>query len=235
MRWLVTVDASRFVLVTSVGLAMSLTVVLTGSRSGIASLILAFAVLGAAMWRSLRHGQRRLLVPVYLGVIVLGALAWGGIDTLAARFANAPVEAEGRLSAWRDSVTIMRHFPVFGTGLGTYGHAMLVYQTSDRASMYAQAHNDYIQLAAEGGLLVGLPVIVVAVIIARGIRRRLTSPEDDLLTAWIRRGAVAGIIGVGAQSLVEFSLQMPGNAVLFVTLLALALHRPSRHSHAHRV
>jgi hypothetical protein len=28
----------------------------------------------------------------------------------------------------------------------------------------------------------------------------------------------------GLQSLVEFSLQMPGNAVLFVVLLALALY-----------
>jgi hypothetical protein len=234
-RWLVSVDASRFVLVSAVGLAMSLTVVLTGSRSGILSLTVAFGVLGYAMWRSAGASRRRWMVPAYLGLIVVGALAWGGIDTLASRFANAPVEAEGRLSAWRDSGAILRQFPVFGTGLGTYGHAMLVYQTSTRASMYAQAHNDYIQLAVEGGFLVGVPAIVLAVMIGKGIRRRLTSGEDDYLTHWLRMGAVAGIVGIATQSFVEFSLQMPGNAVLFVVLLALSLHRPSHRSHAHRI
>jgi hypothetical protein len=42
----------------------------------------------------------------------------------------------------------------------------------------------------------------------------------------VRIGAVAGLIGILSQSLVEFSLQMPGNTLLFVVLLAIALHRP---------
>jgi hypothetical protein len=41
----------------------------------------------------------------------------------------------------------------------------------------------------------------------------------------LRIGAVAGLAGIAAQSLVEFSLQMPGNTVLFVVLLAIAMHR----------
>jgi hypothetical protein len=31
---------------------------------------------------------------------------------------------------------------------------------------------------------------------------------------------------IACQSLVDFSLQMPGNAALFVVLAAVALHRP---------
>jgi hypothetical protein len=47
---------------------------------------------------------------------------------------------------------------------------------------------------------------------------------------------VAGLAGIAAQSLVEFSLHMPGNRVLFVVLLALAMHRPLRRSvNANRV
>jgi hypothetical protein len=68
------------------------------------------------------------------------------------------------------------------------------------------------------------------------VRRRLTSGDDDPLTYWLRVGAVAGLGGIAAQSVVEFSLQMPGNRVLFVLLLALAMHRPSRRSvNANRV
>ena len=47
---------------------------------------------------------------------------------------------------------------------------------------------------------------------------------------------MGGLVGIGVQSLVEFSLQLPGNGVLFVVLLALAVHRPARPpAHAHRV
>jgi O-antigen ligase len=116
--------------------------------------------------------------------------------------------------------------------------------------MYAQAHNDYLQVIAEGGVLVGVPAAAVIGLVVRGIRRRLTAGADQPLTWWVRVGAIAGLAGIAAQSLVEFSLQMPGNVVLFVLLLAIAMHRPrsesrqssnrrvhtlaSRH-HAHRV
>jgi O-antigen ligase len=235
LRWLTTVEASRFVLVSTIGLAMCLVVVLTGSRSGLASLTVALAVVGHAVWRSMSPGRSRVMAVAYLAVLVVGGLAWGGADTLIARFGQVPHELEGRFSAWRDSARILSDFPWFGTGLGTYGQAMLVYQTSDRASMYAQAHNDYIQLAAEGGLLVVVPAAVVLWLVVTGIRRRLASGHDDRMTAWVRVGAVAGLVGIAAQSLVEFSLQMPGNTVLFVVLLAVALHRPARAAHAHRV
>jgi O-antigen ligase len=235
IRWVATVEANRFLLVTTVGLLMCLSVVLTGSRSGLASLLVAFAVVGFLGWRATSSARRRLLAVTYLGVLLLGALAWGGADTLIARFGDAPGELEGRFSAWRDAGRIMRDFPVFGTGLGTFAQAMLLYQSGTRTSMYAQAHNDYIQLAAEGGLLVVVPVLALLITIVKGIRRRFSSGQDDPLTASIRTGAVAGLVGIAAQSLVEFSLQMPGNAVLCAVMLAVALHRPARMNHAHRV
>ena len=46
---------------------------------------------------------------------------------------------------------------------------------------------------------------------------------------WLRRGAVTGLIAIALQETVEFSLQMPGNAVLFALLCAVALHRPQQH------
>ena len=55
------------------------------------------------------------------------------------------------------------------------------------------------------------------------VRRRFMVSDGPAY--WIRLGAVAGIVAVAVQSVVEFSLQVPGNAVLFATLCALALHR----------
>ena len=175
---------------------------------------------------------------------------WAGTDMALERFMTARSDSPGRLVAWRDAWQIASDFTWFGTGLGTFGKAMLVYQTASRPWMYAQAHNDYLQLAAEGGVLVGVPALVVAGLAIAGIRRRLTAGADQPLTWWMRIGAVAGLAGIAAQSAVEFSLQMPGNTILFVVLLALAMHRPRSESkrsvdtrlrvfsarrHAHRV
>jgi len=43
-------------------------------------------------------------------------------------------------------------------------------------------------------------------------------------------------VGIAAQSVMEFSLQLPANTALFAVLLALVIHRPAgRVVHAHRL
>jgi O-antigen ligase len=184
----------------------------------------------------------------YLGAILLGALIWAGVDTASGRFWLMG-GSRAQLIAWQDTLDIISDFKWFGTGIGTYGQAMLVYQTSGRPVMFAHAHNEYLQLLAEGGLFVAVPAAVLVGVVIGGVRRRLTTPTDDPQTYWIRLGAVAGLAGIAAQSLIDFSLQMPGNRVLFVLLLAIALHRPrvesrapigesrdrGAYSHAHRI
>jgi hypothetical protein len=73
-------------------------------------------------------------------------------------------------------------------------------------------------------------VALAAVALAGAIRRRFVEGRDDTMTHWIRVGATTGLVAIGAQSLVEFSLQMPGNAVLCAVLMAIALHVPPARS-----
>lgn len=235
LRWLGSVGGNRVLLIVFSAVVMGMALVLTGSRSGVASLGAATLVMLWFILRQLPDRRRRMAAAVYVGALVLAAIGWAGSGMVADRFARVPGDLEGRFAAWRDTAQMIRDFPIAGTGLGAYGQAMLVYQTADRQAMYAQAHNDYLQLAAEGGLLVGIPALLVLGIVVAGIRRRLQSPDDDVVTFWVRRGAVAGLVGIATQSFVEFSLQMPGNAALFVVVAAVALHRPRTGTHARRV
>lgn len=231
LRWAASEEASRPLLLVACVLVMGMALTLTGSRSGVAAFVAAMGVM--ATFIGVRVKQRRVRLVATTGVLVLvvAAVAWAGAGATVARFELAAQDAGGRLSAWRDTTRIVSDFPLFGTGLGTFRLAMLIYQTDARHAIFAQAHNEYLQLAAEGGLLVLLPAAVLAWLVLTGISRRLTSGDDDPLTSWVRAGAVAGLVGIGTQSLVEFSLQMPGNRVLFVVLLAVALHRPARRRH----
>ena len=242
LLWLTRPDAGRLMLIGFCVLAMGTSLVLTGSRSGIGSFAVAAMVLAYFVVRETSRRASRALALLGLLGLVLGAIVWAGATNAVARFSVASQDLPGRLAAWTDTLRIISSFPLFGTGFGTFGLAMLVYQTTDRAFIYVQAHNDYLQIAAEGGALIGIPVLITIGVIVRSIWARFDD-GDDRLTAWIRAGAVASLLGIAAQSLMEFSLQMPGNTILFVVVLALALHRSDpfvrlaarNNANAHRV
>jgi O-antigen ligase len=236
LHWSWTVDAHRVLVVGVAAVVMGLALVITGSRSGLISLAVGLAAVAALMWRRLPPGGARLAAATYVIVVVCGAVGWAGLNQTIDRFTPASRDFASRMAAWRDTVRMIEGFPWAGVGMGAYGDAMLVYQTGSRDVQYLQAHNDYLQLAAEGGLLVGLPSLILLGVMLRQIRRRLTSGHDGTVTEWVRVGAIGGLVAIGAQSLVEFSLHMPGNNVMFVILMALAVHRPARPpAHAHRV
>jgi O-antigen ligase len=207
---------------------MALSLVMTKSRSALIALA-AGSLLG--LWVVVRRQRslaaRAAVVGVFL-VVVGGAGAWAGVDTLADKALNTDTPNDsfgGRLGAWRDTRRIIADFRWTGTGFNTYGTAMTIYQTGRRDVHFQEAHNDYLQLAAEGGLLVGIPILATLAIFVRDVRRRFRESPREGNTYWLRVGAVVGLVSIGLQSLLDFSLQMPGNAALWAVLAAIAVHR----------
>jgi len=226
--WLSSGDASRLVLLAAAAGVMALALVLTMSRSGMSAMVLALAVTGAIVARRQRGARRGSLIAYFILLTVL-VVSWAGLDAIASRFSAANWDdINGRRGAWMDAVDIASRFPLVGTGLDTYGVATLLYQRHDLEQHYNEAHNDYLQLAAEGGALVVIPAaIAVGCLIVTTWRR--FAEEKSVTTYWLRVGAVTGLIAIAFQETVEFSLQMPGNAALFAVLCGIAIHHtPSR-------
>ena len=226
LLWLSSPQGGRLQLAAFAVVIMGVALVMTLSRSGIMcfGMAMAVAVLVAARHQS-SIGARVGMVAV-LAALLLAPLFWANVN-LARRFSpKVDASVQLRRDIWTDTVRIIRDFPLTGTGLDTLGPAMRVYQTVHPDQNVREAHNDYLQIAAEGGLLAGIPAASAMVLLALGIRRRFTEGLDSDEASWIRFGAVTGIAAIAIQSLVEFSLQMPGNTVLFVVLCAIALHRP---------
>jgi len=66
-------------------------------------------------------------------------------------------------------------------------------------------------------------VVITVGLLVIAIRRNLVAAQHESRGYWIRAGAAAGLFGIAIQETVEFSLQIPANALLFCTLAALAL------------
>jgi O-antigen ligase len=236
MLWIGSPDGTTLILTAVAIVVMVCSLVWTMSRSGIAATGVAATILvAAAVYRSNRR-TLRLALAGYLFVTVVGVVAWRGTDTLFAWYGNTQT-LEWRFALWRDTIPALKDFWVTGSGLNTYGTLMVAYAPADMSHQPREAHNDYLQLAVEGGLLLCVPVFLLVVAVGQKVVRRLMQPQDEM-TWWIRMGAVAGICGMAVQELTEFSLQIPGVALLFATCVALAVHEPaaaqSRRRHSAR-
>ena len=227
-RRLLQLDSKASAALTLVALAaavMLCSLVWTMSRSGIAAAGVALTVMGSAAAIRLRRTTRRFVVVGYVLAAAVGAVAWRGADNLVDWYGNTST-LEWRFALWRDTLPALRDFWLTGSGFNTYGTVMILYPRTDNSVFPYEAHNDYLQLAVEGGLLVGVPVLLLIYAVAREAIRKLRQPQDDT-TWWIRMGAVAGICGMAVQEITEFSLQIPGVALLFATCVAIAIHEPA--------
>jgi O-antigen ligase len=225
--WLSTPEASRLILVGGALVIVTLAILFSASRSGIVSM--AVGLMALVTLRAARLGRAaRVGFLISVSLVVALCVGWAGADGLARRFGTLRDDSlDGRLGAWRDAMSVARRFPVAGTGLNTFDASMLFYQTTHVDQIYTAAHNDYLQLAAEGGILLAGPVLLLMGVTALGIHRRFADRADGPIVYWVRAGAVSGLLAIAAQEAVDFSLQMPGNAVLFCMLAAIALHRPA--------
>jgi O-antigen ligase len=201
------------------------------SRSGLIGLGAALASAAALAYRrtgsTLTRSARPAIFMVALGALAaLAVLVRVGPAAIAGRFATSEVALVDRLTIWRDTLAVLRDFWLTGTGAGTYQTAMIVYQRSSPGVLFNQAHNHYLQVIAEGGLLIGIPVFLALGTFAR--EAWLALEEDRSGLRWVRLGAIAGLIGVSVQSLLETGLTTPANTALAAVLAAIATHLPPR-------
>jgi O-antigen ligase len=227
--WLSSPDGGAVQLALIAIALMSVSLVMTLSRSGIAGFVIAIALSALVVSRRFEAGRLRWAVLGSLVLLLVAMSAAAGSD-VANRFVTGAGSVELRKQVWIDSLAAIRDFSLVGTGLNTFGTAMVRYQTARFEGFFSEAHNDYLQLATEGGLLLAVPALAGLVLLVVAIRRRFDHQRDDVMTYWLRVGASSGLVAIALQSLVEFSLQMPGNAVFCVVLMAVALHIPPRKS-----
>lgn len=203
------------------------------SRSGMAGLAAA-ALFGAlVVWRQApgsvrspaRHSALRAALVAAAACTAGAILMRVGAATIASRVGAADGAIADRVTIWRNTIPLLEHFWLTGTGIGAFETAMAVFQQSTPGVLFNQAHNHYLQLAAEGGLLVAVPALIALACFLRSAHRSLRQDRSGMF--WIRAGAASGLAGVAVQSLWETGLTTPANAALAAVLAAVLIHVPA--------
>jgi O-antigen ligase len=200
-------------------------VLLSQSRGGILSLtvsLLVFVLLLA--WRM---RERRLLALPLLALTGGLLLAGSQFDwnALLGRFQFAIDPAGGglrddRLLIWKDTFRIIADFPLTGTGFGSFAAVFPGYKTLADELFYDHAHNDVLELLAEGGA-VGflLAACFVGIVLRNGWRHIFL--RHDRLAALTAISAFSGLAGLLFFSLTDFNLHNWANGLYFFFLCAL--------------
>ena len=155
-------------------------------------------------------------------LLVLVAAAYVNPRALSLRISETVASGLGaRRTVWHETWPMVRDFWATGVGAGAYQRGMVVYQQSSRAFYFNHAHNEYLQLLAEGGVLLAVPAFFAVIAAISRIRARLTADRSPAFS--IRAGAVAGLVAIAVQSLWETGLRIPANGMLFALLAAVAM------------
>ncbi|PYT00022.1 MAG: hypothetical protein DMF63_08610 [Acidobacteria bacterium] len=220
---------------------MGMAIVFTGSRGGLISYLAVIAFVVAASFTrnddggSYRDGndargraKRNLVLLIAAGALiflVLGSVLYLGGEASLLRSVGLQSSGPGDITSgrshfWGVAWQIFLANPIIGAGLDAFGNAFPKYDTWPGQFRIEQAHNDYLQILADGGIL-GFACVAsfVLILIKRGVT---AASRSSNLNRSISAGALAGCFGILIHSFFDFPLRTPANAFFFLLLVVLA-------------
>ncbi len=238
----------------------------TGSRGGRAALLAGIAVAVCGFMTSARRRSPEWLTlmrwaPAALALALVAATgmslaSWAAAGGQSVNAVADTVEPDlgSRIAVASQGRAVVRDFPLFGTGLGSWLHAFRPYQAPPvEGGIWDHAHDDYLELLADSGVVGTLFAVLFAIAVVGAARRDRADgsgtralarrdardpagprPPAFEISEWkaalaelpfIRWGLAGGVAAILVHSFVDFGLRMPANLLLLMTILALLVLR----------
>ncbi|MFM2120547.1 MAG: hypothetical protein RL722_2015 [Pseudomonadota bacterium] len=237
---------------------MVIAMVLTRSRMGNGAFFVGlFLMAGWVMWRSERLRKPAAVLVVSLLVIDLVIIGqWVGLSKVLDRMQATEVAMEAqaasaaaaeplqkpvrkreetldeRLRPVRDAMAMVRERPLTGFGGGSFYNAFTRYKVESLQQPYNHAHNDYLELIVDTGL-VGFSLLALAVLLTLGRVFQLMNDDRSAHVRGLAAGVGMGLICALLHALVDLNLQINANAMTLTVLLAVVWSVPRDASTSH--
>ena len=220
-------------------LLMGIAIIFTGSRGGFLSLI---GVIGSVIGLNIMfkegsadasqtdHSNVKGYIALIGGgfalvIVLILAVIWLGGDNSVVRGvgfqAGYDDPSTGRTHFWSTSLQIIRDNPVLGTGLESFGAAFTRYDTWNGSLRVEQAHNDYLQILTDAGIL-GFLCIMAFIGLFFKKSLKVIQSSSNIFRKHVAIGALAGCVGMLLHSFVDFPLRTNANSLFFLLLVTLA-------------
>jgi O-antigen ligase len=209
---------------------MGATIFLSGSRGGMIAFGIQVVIFLCFLFREQTTGRAAFLMTTFL-VVSLVSIAWIGGSDVTARLStmsaskHSELAGDIRFKIDRDTLHMFEHRPILGWGLGTFEAVYPQFRSFYTNFLVDKAHNDYLQLLAETGL-VGFALMIWFLLSSfRTALPKIRNWPSNVNGA-VALAALVGISGILVHSFVDFNLEIPANALLFYVLCAVAAMEP---------
>jgi O-antigen ligase len=215
-------DGSKALLLALAALIGAAGLLLSYSRAGTALGIVAIAGTAGLVMRG--KPLRRMAAIALVVAVAAIPLFDLGADRLFTRYARTGEDIHGsggRPDVARDTLRMIAAFPVAGVGFGAFTWAYPAFSSPQVRLHYTHAHDDLLQLAAEGGLLALALLSFGLVALFRSGFRALRDARDPVVT-----GAAFGLSALLVHGLVDFNFHIPANAAIAALLAGILFGAP---------
>jgi O-antigen ligase len=217
-------------------LIMGIALLFTGSRGGFLSFLGVLGFLAAPRIlekkdesHTLETGGGKSKILLIAGVLALILVIFGAVIMLGGDqslfrsigLANPDDVSSGRAYFWSIALKIFLDYPILGAGLDAFGVAFTRYDTESGAYRVEEAHNDYLQILADAGILGFICVAAFVYLFFKKAASTIETAENDFRKS-AARGALAGCFGILIHSFFDFPLRTPSNAFFFLVLVTIA-------------
>jgi O-antigen ligase len=192
---------------------------------GFVAALASLFVMGALALGAGQRAWRRWLAVGLVGALVLLGFIFLPPNELIARFgefaATDELSGDTRIQIWTETERLIAAFPLFGCGLGGFQSAFFRYKQMAPQHTVDFAHNDYLQLLAELGV-VGFALLAVLVLAALWAAVRAALRSGPPAVSALGLAATGALTAILLHSLVDFNLYVPANALLFTWVAAIS-------------
>ncbi len=217
--------ANIHILIGASALLIIVSIFVSLSRGAMISTCLALIIFTFfLMQRKISRGNTILIIGViFLTVLSIGWFGWDQIFERFAKLKNTQgLVYETRLDFWKDTLHIIRHYALTGSGIGSFPHIYPLYRTITLDRFLTHAHNDYLELLAEGGI-VGFSLVVLFLLSFFYKTYKIFLKRRDGFSIYLYIGCITAMVSILFHSFTDFNMHVGANGLWFFFVAGIAV------------
>lgn len=204
---------------------------MTGSRGGIIVTFLSSAALCITiLFKMNLQSEMRKGIIIAAGIIMAIMCFWIFLNfgqVALNKLSMQGADSNSRFDIYAATLPLIAHHPVLGAGIGSFSGAFQAYRPANVSSdgIIDKAHNSYLEFAAEMGIPALILLLAVVGLIGYALYRGVREHKEYYVLPTLG----LSVLALGAlHSLVDFPLQVPAIAALFIAIITICLSQNER-------